>query len=56
VPHRVGVRVLARVRQVHGYPITALPRSWLMCDDHVAALHPDRHEDVGRRIRNLIGP
>lgn len=36
--------------------ITALPRSWLMGDDPVAALHPDRHEDVGRRIRNLIGP
>ena len=44
----VGMAVLDRV--------TALPRSWLMGDEPVAALHPDRYDDVGRRIRNLIGP
>ena len=36
--------------------ITALPRTWLMDEDPVAELHPDRHAEVGRRICNLIGP
>jgi hypothetical protein len=36
--------------------ITALPRTWLIGDQPVAELHPDRHAEVGRRIRNLIGP
>jgi hypothetical protein len=36
--------------------ITALPRTWLIGDEPIAALHPDRHAEVGRRIRNLIGP
>jgi mRNA-degrading endonuclease toxin of MazEF toxin-antitoxin module len=36
--------------------ITALPRTWLVGDDPVAELHPDRHAEVGRRICNLIGP
>lgn len=44
----VGAAVLDRV--------TALPRGWLIGDAPVAALHPDRHADVGRRICNLIGP
>jgi mRNA-degrading endonuclease toxin of MazEF toxin-antitoxin module len=36
--------------------ITALPRTWLMGEDPVTELHPDRRTEVGRRIRNLIGP
>jgi hypothetical protein len=44
----VGMAVLDRV--------TALPRGWLMGDAPVAELHADRRDDVGRRIRNLIGP
>jgi hypothetical protein len=36
--------------------ISALPRTWLTGDDPIAALHLDRHVEVGRRIRNLIGP
>ncbi len=36
--------------------ITALPRTWLIGDDPVTELHPDRHTEVGRRICNLIGP
>lgn len=36
--------------------ITALPRTWLMGNDPIAELHADRHAEVGRRIRNLIGP
>ncbi|MGH3815940.1 MAG: hypothetical protein ACRDUV_26420 [Pseudonocardiaceae bacterium] len=36
--------------------ITALPRTWLIGDDPVAELHPDRHAEVGRRTSNLIGP
>jgi mRNA-degrading endonuclease toxin of MazEF toxin-antitoxin module len=36
--------------------ISALPKTWVTGDDPIAELHPDRHADVGRRIRNLIGP
>ena len=36
--------------------ITALPRTWLIGDKPIAVLHPDRHAEVGRRIRNLTGP
>ncbi|MGH3923735.1 MAG: hypothetical protein ACRDTT_12855 [Pseudonocardiaceae bacterium] len=36
--------------------ITALPRTWLIGDDPITELHPDRHAEVGRRICNLIGP
>ncbi|MGH3770379.1 MAG: hypothetical protein ACRDRW_03100 [Pseudonocardiaceae bacterium] len=36
--------------------ITALPRTWQLGDTPVTELHPDRHTEVGRRIRNLIGP
>lgn len=36
--------------------ISALPRTWVTGDDPIAALHPDRHAEAGRRIRNLIGP
>lgn len=36
--------------------ITALPRTWLIGDKPITILHPDRHAEVGRRIRNLIGP
>lgn len=36
--------------------ISAPPRSWLIGPDPLAQLHPDRHTQVGRRIRNLIGP
>ncbi|MGH3934251.1 MAG: hypothetical protein ACRDS1_04620 [Pseudonocardiaceae bacterium] len=34
--------------------ITVLPRPWLIGDEPVAELHPDRHAEVGRRICNLI--
>ncbi|HYZ54631.1 MAG TPA: hypothetical protein VE733_14175 [Streptosporangiaceae bacterium] len=44
----VGAAVLDRV--------TALPRTWLMGDSPVGELDPARRDDVGRRIRNLIGP
>ncbi len=44
----IGVAVLDRV--------TALPRTWLIGSSPVGELHPDRHAEVGRRIRNLIGP
>jgi mRNA-degrading endonuclease toxin of MazEF toxin-antitoxin module len=36
--------------------ITALPRTWLIGEDSITALHPNRHAKVGRRICNLIGP
>ncbi|HET9255009.1 MAG TPA: hypothetical protein VFO16_07370 [Pseudonocardiaceae bacterium] len=36
--------------------VSAIPRSWITGNDPIAALHPDRHANVGRRIRNLIGP
>jgi hypothetical protein len=29
--------------------------TWLIGDDPVAELHPDRHAEGGRRIGNLIG-
>lgn len=35
--------------------ITAFPRTWLIGDDPVADQHPTGAQ-VGRRIRNLIGP
>jgi hypothetical protein len=34
--------------------ITALPRTWLIGDEPVAELHPDRQAEVGRRICDLI--
>jgi mRNA-degrading endonuclease toxin of MazEF toxin-antitoxin module len=36
--------------------ISALPRTWIVGDDPVTELHSARRADVGRRIRNLIGP
>jgi hypothetical protein len=34
--------------------ITSVPRGWLT--EYVLSLPEDRHADVGRRVRNLIGP
>lgn len=34
--------------------VTSLPRDWRI--EWIAALAPERREDVGRRIKNLIGP
>jgi mRNA-degrading endonuclease toxin of MazEF toxin-antitoxin module len=34
--------------------ITSVPRGWLV--ERVLSLPGDRHEDIGRRVRNLIGP
>lgn len=36
--------------------ISALPKAWVIGQEPIAELHPDRHADVGRRICNLIGP
>jgi hypothetical protein len=44
----IGVAVLDRV--------TALPRTWLIGSEPTGQLAEDRTEEVGRRIRNLIGP
>jgi hypothetical protein len=53
---RVVTELIPDVGQAVLDRVSAIPRSWITGDDPIAALHPDRHADVGRRIRNLIGP
>jgi mRNA-degrading endonuclease toxin of MazEF toxin-antitoxin module len=53
---RVVTEVIPDVGQAVLDRISALPKSWITGDDPITTLHPDRHADVGRRIRNLIGP